>query len=101
MLRGEGYKKFISKNSFFPKNHKAQIGETLTWVVATIVIIVILILAIYLSFAYSKTKDLGGGRLKIERGDDLLEMKTSLAHELANDKNKNAIDEWLERENES
>ena len=101
MLKGEGYKKFISKNSFFPKNRKAQIGETMTWVIATIAIIVILILANYASFAYSQTKDLGGGRLKIERGDDLLEMKTSLAHTLTNDKNKNAIDEWLERENES
>ena len=76
---------------------RAQVGETMTWVIATIIIIVILILAIFVSVLLPKTTI---GSLQIDKGDDLLKMRTSLPHELANDKNKNAIDEWLEEENE-
>jgi len=82
-------------------NKKAQVGETMTWVVATIVIIVILILAIYVTLVLAKTKTVKIGDLKVEEGEDILNVKTSLAHELANNKNKMAINNWLEEENES
>lgn len=82
-------------------NKKAQVGETMTWVVATIVIIVILILTIYVALILAKTKAIEIGDLKVKEGEDILNVKTSLAHELANNKNKAAINRWLEEENES
>lgn len=58
-------------NNFFPKNHRAQIGETLTWVVATIVIIVVLSLSILVSINIFDDKE-----FKVERNSDLLVMKS-------------------------
>ena len=37
-------------------NKKAQVGETMTWIVATVIIIVILILTLYTSAVLSKMK---------------------------------------------
>ena len=37
-------------------NKKAQSGETVTWIVATLIIIVILLIAIYASFALAKAQ---------------------------------------------
>ena len=36
---------------------KAQIGETMTWVVATIIILVVLIVSLYVSSQFAKGKD--------------------------------------------
>ncbi len=40
------------------KNKNAQVGETLTWIVATIVIIILLIIFVYAVYAISKTKNI-------------------------------------------
>ena len=44
-------------NASFIRNRKAQIAETMTWVVATVIIIIILTVAIFISTAY-----VGGGK---------------------------------------
>ncbi len=41
----------------FHKNKKAQIGETMTWVIATIVIIVILVFSIFISSFIGRGRD--------------------------------------------
>ncbi|HEB47021.1 MAG TPA: hypothetical protein ENI22_00960 [Candidatus Pacearchaeota archaeon] len=71
------------------RSKKAQIGETMTWVVATLIIIVILIISIYAAFLLAQT------RKKIfvetEREDDLLMEKSLFAYFLADDTKKNII----------
>ena len=83
------------------RGRRGQTGETLTWIVATLVVIVVLLLTIYVALVLSKTKGLGIGDLKTDNEESFLEMKTSLAHKAAGNDNKNAIDDFLEDENES
>ncbi len=109
-------KRILPQTSFFPKNQKGQIGETMTWVVATLVIIVILLLSVYAALILAKAKGFKIGELEIEEeeglyngigyiqfnnGGKILDTKTSLAHELANNENKNAIDDFLEEANKN
>ena len=102
------------------RNKSGQVGETMTWVVATIVIVVILILSVYAALILAQKKHLevrglevkeeegiyaGVGYIKINEGGKVLDTKTSLAHELAaqelaGNENKAAIDKWLEEANE-
>jgi len=86
---------FFSNVSFI-RNRKAQIGETMTWVVATLIIIVILIISVYASFLLAQT------RKKIfvetEREDDLLMEKSLFAYFLADDTKKNIILNRLEQQ---
>lgn len=84
------------------KYKKAQIGETLTWIVATILIIVILLIFVYIATALSPLKAITMKNLRVgfEEKIDLLEIKTSLAHFLTKEKNKDAIDDWIKNENE-
>ncbi len=67
-----------------PKDKKAQIGETMTWVVATIVIIVILIISIYAaSLLAQKNKII---RYKeYERESDIVMEKSIFAYFLSGD----------------
>jgi len=55
----------------FSKNKKAQIGETLTWVVATIVIIVILGVSIFIVSLHLKNKN-----FIVNRKSDLIATKS-------------------------
>lgn len=81
-------------------NKKAQIGETTTWVVATIIILVILGIFIGLSSQLAKIKSLELKKIffKIKPSgfEDLktINNKNSLAYSL-NSNNKNKIEEWL------
>ncbi len=79
------------------KNKKAQIGETLSWVVATLVIIGILLIFIYISVLMSKVKIISVGNVKtdLEKESQILNMKTSLSHKLVNNENKDIIDNLL------
>jgi len=76
---------------------KAQIGETMTWVVATIIIIVTLIIFIYVSSLLKEIRNIKLPDLKIDSKEDVnwLEAKTSFAHSLADNKNKKEIDKWI------
>ena len=73
----------------------AQISDTMTWIVATIIIVVILMIFIYASSILAKTKVVS--YKGPEKEVDLLETKTSLAFSI-NDNNKNKIEEWIKNE---
>lgn len=80
-------------------NKKAQISEIMTWVIATIVILVILIVFIYASSLLAqKTKTVEAKDLKIdfEKSVDLLETKTSIAYSFASELERNIIVKWGE-----
>ena len=83
----------FSKNSFFPKNHKAQVGETMTWVVATIVIIVILSFSILISVNLFKDKE-----FNVDRKTDLLATKSLTGFLLTEDKNGKKVFELIKSE---
>ena len=72
------------------KNKKAQIGETITWVVATIIIIAILILSIYVASLLSNTKKTLTYASEGRKGDILME-KSLFAYFLANETDKEVI----------
>lgn len=83
-------------------NKKAQLGETLTWVVATLIIIVTLLLFIFLSSNLAKLKDikdnpgfalLGG----YDKKSNLIADKTELAF-IKNNQNEDLIKEWINEE---
>ena len=82
---------------------KAQIGETLTWVVATILILVILLIFIFISLTLSKSKEISLNKPSAEElrpSSELGEVgsKNSIAFSLKNE-NEESIKEWL-NENE-
>ncbi len=79
------------------RNKKGQIGETISWVIATLVIIGILIIFVYISVLMSKVKQLEDTELTSDSGEkiELLTEKTSFAHQLAGDRNKEFIDNIL------
>jgi len=80
---------------------KGQVGETTSWIVATIVIIGILIIFVYISILMSKVKTINIGELQISdsgKGTGILAEKNSLAHQLANNKNKEMIDNILKED---
>ena len=80
-------------------DRKGQIGEIMTWVVATIIIVVILILFVYASSVLAqKTKVIKVKGLKIDfkKDVDLLETKIEIVYSLSSDENKEIIDAWRE-----
>ncbi len=83
------------------RNKKAQIGATMTWIIATLVIVGILLIFIYISVLMSKTKAVSIGDLKADSDEaDALALKTSFAHQLAGNKNKEVIDNFIKEKNE-
>lgn len=58
-------KQVLCYYNFFKKNRRAQIGETLTWIVATLIIIILLTFFVYSSSLMGKAK-------KITLGDHFL-----------------------------
>jgi biopolymer transport protein ExbB/TolQ len=82
------------------KNKKAQVGETITWIIATIVLIAILMIFIFTSLALSKLK-----LFKVNLKTDSVERinwigeKTEMAYSL-NSENKNRIQLWISKEGE-
>ncbi len=70
--------------------NRGQIGETMTWVVATIIIVVILIISVYAASLLANTrKALSYQKEKIE--SDLLMEKSLFAYFSANDTKKDFI----------
>jgi len=83
------------------KNKKAQVGETLTWIVATLVIIGTLLLFIYGSVALAKSKSIGSGGISNKIGSqvlgtdvDWIESKNEIAFSI-NPNDKEKIERWL------
>ncbi|GAI63277.1 unnamed protein product, partial [marine sediment metagenome] len=68
------------------KNKKAQIGETMTWVVATIIIIVILVISLYTTSLLAQTKKVI--HYKYKRAADLIMEKSLFSYFLVKDETK-------------
>jgi len=84
-------------------NKKAQIGETLTWGVATLIVIGILIVFLFFSSVLAtKTKILNIDDVKsdVEEKSPVLSIKTALAHYIAEDRNSEIINKILEEKND-
>jgi hypothetical protein len=82
------------------KNKKAQVGETLTWIVATLVIIGTLLIFIYFSIALAKAKSVTSGEVKTQIKQisteriDWLESKNQMAFS-RNQNNRDKIEVWI------
>ena len=76
-------------------NKRGQVGETLTWAIATIVLIAILIVFIYASVALSKVKMLKT-EIKANSADSVnwISAKTQIAYSVSS-ANKNKIQVWI------
>ncbi len=83
--------------TLLPRNRSAQVGETVSWIIATLIIIGILLIFIWISVLMAKVKtiSLGDSTPDAETESTLIEGKISMAHQLANNKNKNVIDNIL------
>jgi hypothetical protein len=81
------------------KAKKGQVGETISWLIATLVIIGVLLLFIWISVMMSKVKVIAVGDLRTDSGKEsvILTMKTSLANQL-NNENKEVIDNILKED---
>ncbi len=80
------------------KTKKGQVAETITWVVATIIIIFLLITTIYISGLLGKGKDISKADIGLSSSDsEWIEVKTNLAY-LTNSENKVEIDLWINQE---
>jgi biopolymer transport protein ExbD len=79
-------------------NKRGQVGESITWVVATIILIIMLIIFIYASIALSKTKYLKPTiKTNSEDSFNWINSKTQIAYSINKD-NKNKINEWISQE---
>jgi len=78
-------------------NRKAQIGETMTWVVATIIIIAVLIISIYAASLLANTKVIIPYQKEKKDGDLLME-KSLFAYFSVDDAKKNIIYNKLEQQ---
>jgi len=78
-------------------NKSGQVGETVSWIVATLIILAILLIFIWISVLMAKVKTIGIGNIQTDSGTkvDLLAQKTSFANQLANNQNKEMIDNIL------
>ena len=81
---------------------KAQVSETIMWVIATLIIIVALIVFLYFSSVLGKGKEVATTDIKFnaEKNADRLDKKTFFAYELAEQKYKKIIDDWRTVQNE-
>ena len=78
---------------------KGQIGETMTWVVATLIIVVVLFISIYTSSLISKTKILNSADFDPENlKQNLLAKKSMMAFILKSEDNLNEFDKNLASE---
>lgn len=82
-------------------SRKAQIGPTATWVVATLIIIIVLFIFLAISAVMSKSKAIKTAEVKTDLGEnsEQLSMKTNLAEQLTENKNKAAVDKILGEQN--
>jgi uncharacterized metal-binding protein len=72
---------------------RGQVGETITWIVATVIIVVTLVIFIFVSVLMADVKE-----VIFERRVDWISVKTLFAHLLTEDENKEVIDDWIEDE---
>jgi len=78
---------------------RAQVGDTLTWFVATLIIVILLIVFVYVASALAGTKKVVKYASSIDFDDEKVELnwignKTEFAFEI-NFENKNFIEAWI------
>ena len=83
-------------------NKRGQIGETMTWVVATIIVVVLLTIFIYASSALAKTKNLSLTDLKIslDKTKDIVNTKSLFAYEKTSEEKKVLVKQWIDKNDE-
>jgi len=81
------------------KTRSAQVGETVTWIIATLIIIGILIIFLVVSSFMSKIKAIHVGDLGIDmKESNLVKEKTFFAEQL-NSQNKEIIENIIKGQN--
>lgn len=80
---------------------QGQTGETVSWLIATLVIVGILILFIYASVLMANVKGVSIGNLQTDlaKESSVLTEKTALSNIIMSNKNKDTIDKILNDEN--
>jgi len=85
--------------SLLPRSRSGQIGETVTWIIATLVIIGILIIFLVVSSFMSKIKAIHVADVETDmKESNLVKEKTSFAYQLTNYKNKDIIENILKKD---
>lgn len=92
----------LNYNFLLKKNNKAQIGESLTWIVATLVIVLVLVIFIYVASTMGKAKSISQEKISLKTSSGVEEtnwinMKTFFAKEIDN-RNSEKIDSWISKE---
>lgn len=86
---------FNKKIPIFLKDKRSQIGETITWVVATVIIIIILLISIFISTSYlGKNK----GADFLAKRSDLLASESFFAYVLTEDTGGQTVHEQLKNQ---
>lgn len=82
------------------KSKKAQTGETISWIIATLVIVVILILFVYASTIMAKIKVVNFKEVSSDLSGEskVLEEKNIISHIILNNKDKESIEVILQNE---
>jgi hypothetical protein len=83
------------------KSKKGQAAETVSWLIATLVIVGILILFIYASVLMANVKGVSIGNLQTDLAKQSLVLteKTNISNVIMSNKNKDTIDNILINEN--
>jgi hypothetical protein len=83
------------------KNKKAQVGETMTWIVATLIIVAVLLTFIYASVALAKAKSVKPSKIKSLVSSPMnkvnmtwVEAKNEMAFTRENS-NRGRIEDWI------
>lgn len=83
------------------KKGQSTIGETLTWFIATVIIVVVILVFVWISFLMSKVKAVNIGDVTTDLGknSEQLTMKTTLAEQLGSNVNRQEVDSILKEQN--
>lgn len=87
------------KNKLNKRDKRGDIGETVTWFIALLIILAIVLVSVWISFALSASKAIVVGDVKTDMGKSVqLAMKTNIAEQL-NNENKQQIEDILKQQN--
>jgi len=76
-------------------NKRAQVGESITWVVATIILVIVLIIFVYVASALAKVKEIKlTDSENLENSANWIDAKNQIAYSI-NSNNKMWIEEWI------
>ncbi len=79
-------------------NRGAQVSETLSWIVATLIILIILAASIFISSFLGKSKSFFSSDLKMEKSSDWIAGKNEMVYESCSEECKKVFSEWRQNE---